>query len=382
VPNLVGDDRQTVLGTTPDNVLEDRHDGDFNRPVVEDTAIDDVVLGAPLDRDSSTTNNILHLPAISPIATPIPNPRPTEPLHPRIEAGCVWDSDNWSCAYDAVFMSFWSMYRKSSPSWRSKWKQQAPKWNDSLGAAFDSLLSMARNDRTSQVALSRKFTLFRDMFRDELSRTNPVYFRRHGTVQASVCRILGHIFGTSIESEPHLDQVLACDQCDISIYERCSFSLIGSTQLLDGYLNEDDVGPFLPLQTAVTRYIQHISQEPHCDCCRTCSGPLGVESVSIPEMAWLWVELCDLVSPVVPSLRLVFGLQDQRQVYTLQAVIYQGGNHFTARLSNESSTWWKCDGRWRLGAPRVDRGVSEVDLLENDGRRAAFLLYCRADFQD
>ena len=349
---------------------------------MEKTAIDNVVLGAPLDGDLNATSGAPHLPAISPIATAVCNPRPTEPLHPRIEVGCVWDNDNWSCAYDTVFMSFWSIYRKSSPGWRIKWRQQAPEWNGPLGAAFDSLLSMTQNNRTSQAALSHKFTFFREMFRDKLSQINPVYFRRHGTVPASVCQILGHIFGTSIECEPHLDQVVACEQCGISTYERRSFALLGSTQLLDGYLNEDDVGPFLPLQTAVTHYIQQISQEPRRNHCQTCSGSLNVESVLIPEMTWLWVELCDLISPVTPSLHLVFGLQGQRQVYTLQAVIYHGGNHFTARLLDQSSTWWKYDGRWRFGAPRIDRVEDEVDLLENDDRHAAFLLYCRADFQD
>jgi len=35
-----------------------------------------------------------------------------------------------------------------------------------------------------------------------------------------------------------------------------------------------------------------------------------------------------------------------------------------------------------FGAPRVDHIEDEADLLENNNRRAAFLLYRRADFQD
>jgi len=35
-----------------------------------------------------------------------------------------------------------------------------------------------------------------------------------------------------------------------------------------------------------------------------------------------------------------------------------------------------------FGALRVDHVEDEVDLLENDDRRAAFLLYRRTDFQD
>jgi hypothetical protein len=141
-------------------------------------------------------------------------------------------------------------------------------------------------------------------------------------------------------------------------------------------------GSLLPLQTAVTRCVERFSQEPQRDHCSACSGPLRVESLSIPETMWLWIELDDLVSPIIPSPRLVFGFRDQRQAYTLQAVIYFGGVHFTARLFDRADTWWKYDSQWKFGAPRVDRVKDEIDLLDNDGRRAAFLLYSRVDFED
>jgi hypothetical protein len=99
-------------------------------------------------------------------------------------------------------------------------------------------------------------------------------------------------------------------------------------------------------------------------------------------MPWLWIELCDPISPVIPSGRLAFGLSHEHRVYILQVVIYLGGNHFTARLSDQSAAWWKYDGRWRFGAPLIDDVEDEVDLLKNDGRRAAFLLYRREDPQD
>jgi len=277
-------------------------------------------------------------------------------------------------------MSFWFIYKESSSGWRNGWRRQASEWGNFLGAAFDSLLAMAQNAQTSQAALSRKFTSFRETFRDKLSQVNPAYFRRHGMVTASVCKILGHILGGSAEYEPHLNQVVACDWCGISMDDRCSFPLLGSTQMLNEYLNEDDISP-LPLQTAVTRFIQRASWEPQRNRCHTCHRPLRVESLSIPEMAWLWIELGDVISPVIPSSHLVFGLYHQ-QVYILQAVIYSGRNHFTARLSDQLAVWRKYDGMWRFGAPRVDHVEDEADLLENDDRRAAFLLYRWAGSQD
>ena len=96
----------------------------------------------------------------------------------------------------------------------------------------------------------------------------------------------------------------------------------------------------------------------------------------MPETMWVWIELCDEVSPITPSSCLVFGLQDQQQVYTLQAVIYLGGGHFTAWLLDQSATWWNYDGMWRFGMLHVDHVKDEVGLLKNGNQQVAFLVYC------
>lgn len=57
-----------------------------------------------------------------------------------------------------------------------------------------------------------------------------------------------------------------------------SFAMLGSSRLLEIYCHEDDLRSFLPLQTVVTHFIQHASQDPQCNRCRTCSGPLRVDS--------------------------------------------------------------------------------------------------------
>ena len=99
-------------------------------------------------------------------------------------------------------------------------------------------------------------------------------------------------------------------------------------------------------------------------------------------MAWFWIELSGTTSPISPSSDLVFDIPGQHQVYTLRAVIYHGMDHFTARFPDQLGTWWKYDGMWNTSVLRVDHVENEVDLLENDNRQAAYLLYCRADFRE
>ena len=144
---------------------------------MEKTSIDDVVLGAPIHENSDAMVSASHPPIAGPITGVTHNPKLSLPQRRRIEAGCSWDRENWSCSYDVVFM-FWFIYRNASPEWHEKWKQQAPKWNRFLGEAFNALLAMTQH--SSQEALSHAFTSFREMFRDELSRINPGYFPRHG----------------------------------------------------------------------------------------------------------------------------------------------------------------------------------------------------------
>jgi hypothetical protein len=174
-PNPISDSCCTLPDIAPDIVVdEDQCDDEVGSLVIEKMSIDDVVLGAPC------------LPITGPVATMACNLQPTESQHHQIEAGCTWDRDNWSCSYDAVFMSFWFIYRKSSPGWHGKWKQQAPKWNGFFGEAFDSLLGMVQSEQSSQATLSCKFTSYREMFRDNLSHINPTSFPCRGQLPTSV----------------------------------------------------------------------------------------------------------------------------------------------------------------------------------------------------
>jgi hypothetical protein len=136
------------------------------------------------------------------------------------------------------------------------------------------------------------------------------------------------------------------------------------------------------LQIAVTRYIEYNLHEPYLHRCSGCTGQLAVQSLTIPDMAWLWFELRDPVSPISPSLCLVFDARGQRRVYTLQAVIYTGGCHFTARLFDRSDVWWNYNDMRRYGEPRAEHILDERELLRNGDRRAAYLLYGQVDHSD
>jgi hypothetical protein len=128
-----------------DNCDEDQSDKEpddvdsADCPAVETTPIDVVALGTPVDVDmccildadqpddefdidSLTAGETSHLP----LNSSAPVQRLAKSLPCLFKPGCSLDRSHWSCSYDSVFMSFFSMYMKSSPAWRNKWIWQTP----------------------------------------------------------------------------------------------------------------------------------------------------------------------------------------------------------------------------------------------------------------
>jgi hypothetical protein len=85
--------------------------------------------------------------------------------------------------------------------------------------------------------------------------------------------------------EPRLDQRLVCDQCDGLFHTNCSFSLLGSTDLLHSFHREGDP-KVLPLRITIARYINHFLHQPDLHRCSRCPGLLGVDTLTNSDMAW------------------------------------------------------------------------------------------------
>ena len=170
--------------------------------------------GADEQSDLGTMDAIPYSPTAGVAVAPGISPRLARA---RIKAGCVWDKDNWSCAYDTVFVSFLFTYESTSQVWREKWRRQGSDWNLFLGVAFDALLEMVQASGSHRQDFLR--TLLPSawgVFHDKLSSVNPTYFKHHGQVPASVCNLLGD----TNACEPHLDQVLVYNRCDHSTHAR------------------------------------------------------------------------------------------------------------------------------------------------------------------
>ena len=285
-------------------------------------------------------------------------------------AGCVWVAEDWSCSYDAVFMSFWSMYEQSSVEWRNDWIQQSQDWNTPLSNNFDHLIILS-GTLVNARGRAEWFCRYRDRFRDQLSQKNPVSFPRRGPVPASASRILEITFGR--DTGPYLEQDLVCSNCGgLSQAET-------ETRFLTVGFGHDRKRLAL-LQTVwedfarrSTTRISHLGAN-----CSRCQGRNKVQALKMPGVPWIWFER-ERQSPILPSLTLTFDSPIQQLSYSLRAIIYAGGNHFTTRFCDRSGRWWNHDGQLFSGVPQPDDIQSEAELLANGTRFACIYIYHRDD---
>ena len=129
----------------------------------------------------------------------------------------------------------------------------------------------------------------------------------------------------------------------------------------------------------ICRFIEKYSTEPNSahQKCRLCRAAQPVHSLHFPETSWTWFELTD--RPVLPSLEISYYPLATQQTHTLQAIIYLGGGHFTARMRKGPDLWWKYDDQWKFGKPQPETITTSEELRWLGNRRPAFLIYRRCN---
>ena len=298
---------------------------------------------------------------------PTPGTQAEDVQYSPYVAGCKWNSRDWTCSYDAVFMTFWTLYEQSSPTWRERWKKHSPKWNTPLSEGFDHLIRLIDN-RAKNLNLS--FGRYRNLLRDQLAEEDPAQFPRKGEVTAPASEILAVIFGSS--QGPSLLQVLMCTLC------KKTTEMLACQLRFFPLVSRDINEPSIPLQGALDNFIQHHQKTPGSNgsLCSACGGQNQVGGLNVPDAPWIWFETVK-GSKVSISTTVTFDFPPEPVEYTLHSVVYLGREHFTTRFRGRDGQWWNHDGQMFSGAPRRNRILSLKGLLENKGRSACILVYRR-----
>jgi hypothetical protein len=358
---------------------EDSDDGDDGVPdeIIADTEAEDMVIEEGTVADEMDIDESAMVEKVD-IDTGIENARSSrKTAPPPFRAGCAWTTRNWSCAYDTVFMVFFTIYQQSSFLWRGEWCQKSPGWTTLLADHFNLLLTTSNSSDVSPGQLSKLFSSFRDQFRRQLANHDPQRFPCSGQVATSICAILELLFG-SVHG-PGIEESLICTRCGETSQNSHHFPFLALSIFRRSYRHETDPR-FIPSATLLARFIESLSAPSNSSLCFTClHETTRVQYLRMPSSPWLWFEI-DRNSTMAPSLTLPIEVPGQRLTYNLCAVIYNGENHFTARMRDPSNRWWSYDGMWRFGAARHDPIQVETDLLQNGRLHAAFFIYRCSDY--
>lgn len=330
------------------------------------------------DTEEETRNLECKGVGVDPVNSKCPTTVGHQQLPTNLGAGCAWDANDYSCAFDTVFMVFYFIYGQSSHTWRNIWKAESPQWNIPLGNLFDFLLFTAVNNDCSPQESSSLFSRCRDTFQDQVTESNPSIFPR-GCRFAPASDILQRILGGA-NAEPLARQDVVCTGCGTEKNGiRHSLSYLALPFNLN-VLRRDRDPVVLPLQLALTRYIERYSTEPILTHgCHTCQAKWSVSSFRLIETSWTWFEVVADKQSVVPSLELSYRPLTTQRTHTLEAIIYLGGGHFTARTRSGQNTWWGHDGQWKFGKPQSEVITDEEELRCFGGRVPVFLIYRRCD---
>jgi hypothetical protein len=281
--------------------------------------------------------------------------------------GCRWSTNDWSCAYDSVFMALFYVFRGGSLSMQETWLGS----NTLLGQLASSFNRLMLSDESMTSA--DLFDLLRDRMRDSLSAMDPVNFPRHGLHFTSVGRIMDTVF---LDNMP----ILMCVQEEGAsstqgMYHKLNFALPSLCSPVS-WISPDSGR--ITLQDWIMTFIQRETEKLRAS---NCAGSLPAEVKIVLERlpSILFFEIVSSSScAIIPSITLVLPSQGVDTTYELCAILYYGTHHFTARVFFLGKTW-NYDGRLNGGCPvayspaLVD--TNEEHLSHLDGRVAHILVY-------
>ena len=265
--------------------------------------------------------------------------------------GLVWDSKNWSCAYDALLSIMYNVWVENRLKISAFLQNMGP------------LASEIANGFNKKVALET----LRDNLRVKLHVDDPIEFP-YGHVGTDLYSLVKTVFGKRGSN----DTAMICETCDnLSIEQRYDISEYVQVQFslrIDHDLTSD-VQDCLALQ--LTHFLW----------CAVCGKPSRARRVlenshqeHLPVV--MFIPLPD--NPVVRishELRIKARNPNKEILYSLRGIIYHGSNHFTCRIIDQHRQCWNIDGH---EITVLDSSFPATTWFDHAGRKAAMAVYVSA----
>lgn len=258
---------------------------------------------------------------------------------PSTLQGVQW-SDDWSCAYDSVIMSFYAAFSPSPDFYVSQFAQI----NNFTAKLTPSLTILLHEPSTLN------FNSCRDHLRDILFNADSLAFPRHGSNPITVTSILEKLSNRSILC-PFIHLSITCSTCGDLAPPTQTQSCVLKTLLYPAQTSPSPVSNLYE----VSPWICHASASSHSHTrlltthSQQCSIPPCVKISLLSPPLFLFFEVQGLQSHRIAACTFLHFLTPSGPCkYKLCSVIYHGNCHFVTHFLAHRKSWFH-DGRQNSG---------------------------------
>ncbi|KAI1797626.1 hypothetical protein LXA43DRAFT_876934 [Ganoderma leucocontextum] len=334
--------------------------------LIRANAFADINVAQPTDTASYDVHQLS--PTLSSVpanSSPALSPNSFSSLQPHssnssfIATGLLWDSSNYSCAYDTFLTVIWNTYTQQGESWLTNMIARS--------AILAPVVNVFRSASTCMDYLETA----RNILRHIMSSINPTIFPRFGPSPTAI----GDVIELCLtHPQPFANAI--CTSCGFFSPATVPSSYCSSWRLeIDTLLATFPAHPSISSQQYIDT-VQTIGFVNHCPHCNNISH-FRLECHMIPPLICLELPATPTIQPY---LTISISLASTERVCRLVGIIYAGGNHFTARYVDDSHHVWYYNGA-ELGRQCILEGrfPSISSLSSSRGRTASHLLYASID---
>src|ERR1700734_1386815 len=263
--------------------------------------------------------------------------------------GLIWDGDNYSCAYAALFMVLYEIWSTDTKVWTKQFKEINQHHLKSLSVCFKKYMNGQATFETA-----------RDTIRHEIHTKNPEQFP-YGTRGTSVAAL------TSTILAPHGFVAISSPVCT-----SCEYSEPSIDDRLEFVLHEKEDTP-----KSTCKWLGSLEHETHEKCPHCFSAMMQpINFKSAPSV--LVFEINSRKIKVSETLK--FEQEGETVVLNVRGLIYHGDFHFTSRIIGTDGMVWYHDGM-TTGSSCENEGdfdkLSSKNLLKCKGKKLILVVYAR-----
>jgi hypothetical protein len=262
--------------------------------------------------------------------------------------GLVWDGENYSCAYDALFSLLWNIWLAEPTKWTSRFATFSERMR-TLGKGFDDV-------KNGILTIER----LRNNIRQDLHHQFPDMFP-YGYQGTSVVELVTEMFRTEQTNACSQLQCINCNFCDYLIDDSLSPVIHGNGNIFDTVKDQSQA-----LMVTTSRQV-----------CPECLNPLRnvitynhSPKLLIFAVGGYNIELSKYIK---------ISTNDRRRKFYLKGIVYYGDFHFVSHIIQKDGTVWFHDGQMGRECiyEKMLEEFSNSDLKICSERSASVVIYAQ-----